>query len=276
MKLAIVVAFTVAAGSAYGQVLCGGAGFGTGSSSGPSEATFRYSAPIPQIVRTVTGAPYSGQSTTQSVQTGANGLRLNQPSISAPPMMYRDSAGRTRTDARMGPVGLPGTQRPQSLAQIDDVVAGYRIILDPVHQIAHRIAYCTPQPPAGRGAAGGSGRIGTGVVLPIQIGAANVQVEQLGTQTISGVTVTGQRRTSTFPPGTYQGNNIEVVTVEETWTSPQYGVLLSKNTGPMSEMTMTMANFSTAEPDPALFKVPAGWQVVDETAPFTITITYGN
>jgi len=33
-----------------------------------------------------------------------------------------------------------------------------------------------------------------------------------------------------------------------------------------------MENFSTSEPDPGLFQVPPGYQIVEETGPFTIVI----
>jgi hypothetical protein len=38
------------------------------------------------------------------------------------------------------------------------------------------------------------------------------------------------------------------------------------------DTTMTMKDFSTEEPDPSLFQIPAGYQIVDETGQFTITI----
>jgi hypothetical protein len=33
-----------------------------------------------------------------------------------------------------------------------------------------------------------------------------------------------------------------------------------------------MKDFTAAEPDPTLFMIPAGYQIVDETGPFTITV----
>jgi hypothetical protein len=37
--------------------------------------------------------------------------------------------------------------------------------------------------------------------------------------------------------------------------------------------TRTMQNFSTAEPDPTLFKIPASYKIVDENGGFTIKVT---
>jgi hypothetical protein len=37
-----------------------------------------------------------------------------------------------------------------------------------------------------------------------------------------------------------------------------------------------MTTFFATEPDAALFQIPAGYQVVDKTAPFSVTVHYGN
>jgi hypothetical protein len=49
--------------------------------------------------------------------------------------------------------------------------------------------------------------------------------------------------------------------------------ILSKTVDPRSgENIMRMDNLSTSEPDPGLFQVPPGYQIVEETGPFTIQI----
>jgi len=35
---------------------------------------------------------------------------------------------------------------------------------------------------------------------------------------------------------------------------------------------MSMSDLSTAEPDAALFQIPAGYKIVDETGSFTFTV----
>lgn len=171
-----------------------------------------------------------------------------------------------RFDERTANFGRQGAQRLVTLAEIDDPVAGYVYVLDPVHHTAYRIPYCTPtpRPPAAAPVTSAHGPGGT------------AQTEDLGTKTMFGITVTGQRTTITFPPGSYMGNDIPVQRITEDWRSPQYGVFLSKDTQPDRENTNTITTFSAAEPDPSLFQVPPGYQVVDETAPFTVTIHYDN
>jgi hypothetical protein len=221
-----------------------------------TEAIFTYNFPAIRILPLeVKGEPYSGRNTGQIVRTLANGTHLTQP-VQVSPMFYRDSMGRTRTDPVMtNPPGAAGTTQVSRPYEINDPVAGYRYIVDDFHQIVHRIAACKPA------------RQDNPVWL-------NPAAEDLGTQTMQGVTVTGQRETTTFPPGTYQGNDQTVTRVQETWRSVQLNLeFLSKTTTPEGETrTNTMTNFSAAEPDPALFRPPQGYQIIDETADFRITI----
>jgi len=70
------------------------------------------------------------------------------------------------------------------------------------------------------------------------------------------------------------GNDRPVVVVTETWNHEATLVtLLMKSSHPtMGESTTTMEDYSTAEPNPALFQVPDGYQVVDETGPFKVVL----
>ena len=225
--------------------------------------------------RAVTGVPFSGQMIGQNVRTLATGVHLTQPGLTQP-MKHRDSLGRVRSDSMMSPQPLAGHSMPQinRLAEIDDPVAGYIYILDDVHKIAHRIApYSRPAPPAAvvrRPAPGPAPQAASRRV--------EVTTEDLGTQTMSGVIVTGRRVTTTFPPGAYPGqvNDQPVARVEENWHSAEFGMdFLTKTITPDGgTMQSTMTNFTAGEPDPALFQVPAGYQILDETAAFSITIPY--
>jgi hypothetical protein len=178
-----------------------------GASIGPDGSVFQYKGPS-LMPRAVTGAPYSGQMIGQTVKTLASGVHLTQPALGQP-MEHRDSAGRVRTDSSMNPQPLAGHSMPQinRLAEIDDPVAGYIYILDDTRKIAHRIVPCvrTAQPaavvrrPIPRPAAPPA--------TQAVVGRIETTTEDLGTQTMSGVTVTGRRQTTTFPPGTYLGQN---------------------------------------------------------------------
>jgi hypothetical protein len=250
---------------------------GGGASMSPDGSVFEYRGPS-VMPRAMTGAPYSGQMTSQTVRTLASGVHLTSTGLTQP-MKHRDSAGRVRSDSMMTAQPMAGNTKPQinRLAEIDDPVAGFIYILDDSRKIAHRIVPCSrPAPPAvvvQRPAP----KPATTPATPPVTGGVRVEstTEDLGTQTMSGVTVTGRRTTTTFPPGGYQGNNQPVARVEEQWYSAEFGMnFLTKTTTPNGETTQTMTNFTAGEPNPALFQVPAGYQIVDETAAFTITIPY--
>ena len=269
-----------------GGGVIGGGSF-SGSSSGPGGSVssrgdgngtrFTYDFPPGAPVYFIANAPYSGRMSSQNVRTLANGTHLNAQTIDQQ-MTYRDSTGRTRTDAAMslapmaGPAAANIKPHIMRLPEINDPVAGFRYVIDDANRIVHRIAIQARQSPAL------TARTPVTPAPPRPIGnGVTSTIESLGTQSMFGVTVTGERTTTTYPPGTYQGNDSPLTSVNETWRSDQYRlVMLSKNSQPDgSESTMTMKDFSAAEPDPSLFMVPAGYQIVDETGQFTITIPAG-
>jgi hypothetical protein len=150
-----------------------------------------------------------------------------------------------------------------TLVEIQDPVAGYLYVLDSVNHVAHRVPIQPPKPLVRPGSVNNAPRaVPTGYTS-----------ESLGTQLMFGVVLTGQRTTSTTPAGSLMGNDQPITTVSEIWTDPQTNVVVLKKTAsPTGDSTMTMQNYSNAEPDPALFLVPADYQLVDETGSFTIVI----
>ncbi len=225
----------------------------------------------------IAGAPYAGRQTSRNVQTLADGTRLTRSS-GIETMMYRDSAGRTRRELpAFGPpsAGIKPTFGPR-LVEVEDPVAGCQYVIDPVHKVAHRVRLeiwkmpdrpkTAPEPrPAVVTTVETVSRMSDGTI---------VKTESLGTQTIAGVTAEGRRSTTTRPAGSFLGNDRPVTTVGETWIHRGTRVtLLSRNQNPGGgESTTTMEDFSTAEPDPTLFKVPRGYKIVKETGPFKIVI----
>ncbi len=285
-----VIAFGAATMVAPGVLLSqsGGGVIGAGSFSASSsgrggsmsshgdgnETRFTYNFPPGATVAFIAYAPYSGRMSSQNVRTLANGTHLNTQTNDQP-MTYRDSTGRTRTDAALAPMHMTAPAaaniKPHMmrLPEISDPVAGFRYVVDDANRIAHRIAIqarpspaLTARPP-----------VAPTAPRPIGNGVTSTS-DSLGTQSMSGITVTGERTTTTYPPGTYQGNDGLLTSVSETWRSDQYRLtMLTKNSQPDgSESTSMMKDFSAGEPDPTLFMVPAGYQIVDETGEFTITI----
>ena len=89
-----------------------------------------------------------------------------------------------------------------------------------------------------------------------------------------GITVTGTTRRFTYPVGSKIGNDRPVTSTEETWTSPQLGlVVYSQQADVYGRVnTITLKDLSVAEPDPSLLQVPPGYKIVDENGAFTVEI----
>jgi len=89
-------------------------------------------------------------------------------------------------------------------------------------------------------------------------------IEDLGTKTIAGVDTVGRRETNTIDVGV-MGNDQPLTATSETWHSQELGVnLWSIRTGPMiGKQNFTITELSATEPDHALFKVPAGYEIRD-------------
>jgi hypothetical protein len=88
--------------------------------------------------------------------------------------------------------------------------------------------------------------------------------EDLGNNSMEGLDVVGTKISTTINPGVI-GNDNAFTIEREFWYSPQLGInLLSRVKDPrFGIQTFTITNLSLTEPDPQLFTVPKGFQVVD-------------
>jgi hypothetical protein len=91
-----------------------------------------------------------------------------------------------------------------------------------------------------------------------------MKTEDLGRQTMEGVTVEGRRVTTTIAPGE-MGNDQPIVIINETWYSPDLQTMvLSKRSDPRSGETVTrMTNISRSEPAHLLFEPPADYKMTE-------------
>ena len=219
--------------------------FGTMGSCSASGATVRISFRAPMHMAFVAGAPYSARETTGSAQPGAE-LRSDGQYES----VWRDAKGRTRRETH----AEEGARAPcrSFLAMIEDPVAGFAYLVDPVNKVVHRVALVgSPlerEPPPREGE------------------------ESLGTKTMFGVTVTGRRFIRTVPPPPRRPNDPPRNLTVEAWRSPELKLeVYTKITQPDGpEQISALKDLSRADPDGALFRPPAGYQVVDETGPFVV------
>ena len=99
-------------------------------------------------------------------------------------------------------------------------------------------------------------------------GLADAAHEDLGKQLIDGIETEGTHDSIVYNPGVF-GNDRRMTVENEFWYSPQLGInLLSIRTDPrIGKQTFTVTSVIRAEPDSALFELPAGFKVVDRQQP---------
>src|SRR5271166_4196664 len=230
----------------------------------------------------VKGAPYSAAITNESVQTLADGTHITQSSSGS---TARDSQGRTRQDAPLPAIGNLSAADAPHLVFLQDPVAGAAYTLN----LTDKTAWKGPVPPPGAGAPGMM--LSTNTFFVHAAGAAplppsttpdapvastmimqkrlaesegDVTTENLGSQTMEGVQVTGVRTTQTIAVGKI-GNDRPITIVTEVWTSPEFKtIVLSKRNDPrMGEQTFKLTNIQRGEPDPSLFTVPSDFKITE-------------
>jgi hypothetical protein len=203
----------------------------------------------------VRNQPYTADATTETDQTLADGSHVRRQSSST---VYRDSEGRIRREVESNQVVL-----------IVDPVAGASYTLHVPTKEARKM-------PLGRSAASNRGatyeaKIKAEERMRVDVLAGRVQEsadpklavkEDLGTQTIEGVSAVGTRTTVTIPQGSI-GNDRPLQIVSERWYSPELQVVvMSRHTDPRSgENVSRLKNIRRSQPDPALFQVPPGYQL---------------
>ena len=240
---------------------------------------------------TVQGAPYSATIVNESTQALADGNRIVQRATGT---TARDSMGRTRQDMALPPIGNMSASNAPHLIFIQDPVAQTTYTLNLTDKTAHKI----PMPSAlanlpaqksalgtittqrfeagaiaaqsiavaGGGVAGGGVAGSSAMVFKTQIGPepGDIKTEDLGTETMQGVSVQGVRTTRTIPAGQI-GNDKPIDIVTEIWTSPDlHTIVYSKRSDPRTgEQIFQLTNIVRSEPDASLFTVPADFKLAD-------------
>jgi len=225
------------------------------------------------------GAPYSATITTGSIQTLEDGTHNNQTSTGN---IARDSQGRTRQDASLPAIGNLSAADAPHLVFIQDPVAQTAYTLNLTDKTAQKMPAFPPNLStsgpqsddspkfvmhmSGSVPAGGPPPMGIAMQRTIIANGDQDQVktEDLGSQTMEGVQVTGVKTTRTIPVDEI-GNDRPISIVTEVWTSPDLKTIVySKRTDPrMGEQTFQLTNIVRSEPDASLFTVPADFKIVD-------------
>jgi hypothetical protein len=241
----------------------------------------------------INGKPYSATVVTHTVQTFANGTNVDHTETG---LVFRDAQGRTRHElngaAGSNASGIFIGNTAATVVSIDDPVAGLEYNYNvpnpgaggrgrgggPPRQV-YNVRSLSPNilanetkpggmspydlalqqvmrpgkskvPNSGRGGRGGRGGQGR-----------KVDVENLGTQTVNGVTAQGVRVTNTIPAESI-GNDRDIPVVTERWVASDLQVLVkSVYSDPrFGTTTYELTNISRTAPDPSLFQVPPGYK----------------
>jgi hypothetical protein len=234
----------------------------------------------PRRIPPVVGAPYSFEQVWETSQTLADGTHITQERMQS--YMWRDSAGRTRIETALDPSSFHqnGQKNEWRDIRITDPIENVFYLLDQQQHIAYRFQLLDPQAaPADPSLANAPGntanaRTAPAVNSPEQPPRPERARQDLGTQVMEGVTVWGTKTTDTFPVGMV-GNDRPISRICEMWMARDLGVIVLRTCSDprFGDTTFRAKNLSTAEPDPSLFQVPAGYQIVEETGPVTLRFT---
>jgi hypothetical protein len=165
--------------------------------------------------------------------------------------IYRDSAGRTRED-----VSIPRDPIASQFVRIEDPVAGVHYSLDTDAKIARRLVDLTPPAPVPLTPVQGV------AVFNPKFRNVRTTTESLGTQLIEGLSVEGKRVTSISDSSAGCEENVAVV---ETWYSADLQMtVLHKWSNCAGTGTVRLEHIDRTEPDPLLFRVPAGYTTVEQ------------
>jgi hypothetical protein len=202
-----------------------------------------------------TGAPYSGKQTTVNEKILTDGTRTTETFVQ---LLWRDAEGRTRTEH----IQHTDAGAEYRSVIITDPVGGvylkWTIGLESAKKVTHIWPVTTAQrvtasPPASqpRTKQGDAPRPG-------------FQSETLPAQQINGVDAEGTRWSRTIHMDEESSHRVIEVT-NENWVSPDLRIIVrhihdDPRTG---RDTTEVTDVVRGDPDPSLFQLPAGYQVVD-------------
>jgi hypothetical protein len=230
-----------------------------------------FSAEMAGAGEVVTASPYTATATTESTQVLADGNKIVNKTSS---FVARDSQGRTRRETDLHRIGnLPVDA--QKTVFINDPTTHTQYIFTPggeATKVVRSEGSWKEGPQIIELGGQPERRSQKKVIVNVQNvregqqsskeSDEQVKHEDLGTQTIEGVSAQGKRETVTIPAGQI-GNERPIEIVTETWFSPElHTLVLRKHSDPrMGDSTYRLTDIKRNEPDAALFQPPPGTKV---------------
>ena len=211
--------------------------------------------------KTVIGRPLSALEERHSLQILGDGTRIERTDNNK---FYRDDMGRTRTERQDGTVlvndpvqGLTAeinanrnTVRRKTSGMYKDMISAdvAKIMKAEMESAKVTAASGTSIAPT----------VADKLKAEALAKSAARQEEDLGYQSVNGVTAQGFRTTTTIPAGQI-GNDRPIQIVSERWYSAdlQMNVKTTNSDPRFGETTYQLTNILQAAPDPTLFEIPA-------------------
>jgi len=206
------------------------------------------------FVTPVADEPFSAVVKLENTQPLPDGTSIVRKSIGT---IARDSRGRIYSERRqLLPSSFTGV--PQTLSSL---------IFDPETRLSTTLS---PYSHLGRQRTLPAPRVVSGAppATRAPIDSPLLQHEDLGSDIMENVPVHGTRQTRTIP-ASVTGTGKDIVVIDEYWYSDELHMnMLTKRSDPRTGVqVVTITQVNRNEPDPALFQVPVGYKVVDETPP---------
>jgi hypothetical protein len=206
------------------------------------------------VIPPLANAPFSGTLATEWARPMADGGTYT---LANKRRIVRDSAGRIYEERWMLVPKGSNVESSMNFIQIADPNNHTLYTCDTSKKICDLTQYRPPQSATFEG--------DETPPHPFQTKDASQTVDDLGMKNLLGVDTVGTRQTTTVKSGVV-GNDRPFKIVLEFWHSPRLGFnLQSIRSDPrLGTQTFTITELETTEPDPHLFTIPEGYQVVDQ------------
>jgi hypothetical protein len=223
----------------------------------------------------VKGLPFSATETTVREQTLSDGTVIKS---TVEVQLWRDSEGRMRAESTLNssaaPQGHivtlwnPAERRTITWVTGNSAVTFASAIHLPQSQLNGLLSSQASTPSASP--TGARTPLQRTAETPVALSAsssqesANLRTETLSPETIAGLEAAGTRATQVIAAGTVD-NDRDFTVVSETWTSAELKTTVRQMSSDPRTGTVTteLSNVDRSEPDPALFKPPAGMKVAE-------------
>jgi hypothetical protein len=239
------------------------------------------SAVMPRVANwgPVKGLPFSATETTVREQTLSDGTVIKS---TVEVQLWRDSEGRMRAESTLNSgatpqghivtVWNPAGGRVISWVTGNSAVTFATAIHLPESQLNGWLSSHASAPSTSP--TGARTPLQRTAETPVALSAsssqesANLRTETLSPETIAGLEVAGTRATQVIAAGTVD-NDRDFTVVAETWTSAELKTTVRQMSSDPRTGTVTteLSNVDRSEPDPALFKPPAGLKVAEIPEP---------